>query len=62
MPDQTLAKNKDKKPVSDIEGKEPKKNSAVTKERIERLKKAFRPSWLLDQINMPDRNSSKKNK
>ena len=62
MPDQTLADNKNKKLVSEIEGKGPKKNSAVTKERIERLKKAFRPSWLLDQINALDRNPSKKNK
>lgn len=62
MPDQALVKKKDNKPVSDIEGKGPKKNSAVTKERIERLKKAFRPSWLLDQINALDKNPSKKNK
>lgn len=62
MPEQALAKKNDNKPVSDIEGKGPKKNSAVTKERIERVKKAFRPSWLLDQINTLDRNASKKHK
>ncbi|MEE9555275.1 MAG: hypothetical protein V3W18_13385 [candidate division Zixibacteria bacterium] len=62
MPDQTITMKKDKKPIIQEKENQPKKNSAVTKERIERLKKAFKPRWLLNQINAPDKNTSKKNK
>ena len=61
MPDQIVVENNDKKPVSDVEQKESKGNSAVIKERIEKLKRAFKPTWLLDQLNGPDNISTKKN-
>ena len=32
----------------------------ISPERIERMKKAFRPTWLHDQINSTGKNSSKK--
>lgn len=32
----------------------------VSKERIERLKKAFRPSWLQDIIDNPEKGNHKK--
>lgn len=36
------------------------KTKEVSKERIERLKKAFRPSWLQDIINTPENGNGKK--
>ena len=36
------------------------KTKEVSKERIERLKKAFRPSWLQDIINAPENGNGKK--
>jgi hypothetical protein len=67
--DQTQLKDKEKQDQSQelVENKaeeapdEPKSvdNQKVTKERLERMKRAFRPSWLIDQINSPE---SKKGK
>ncbi len=43
---------------------ENKKNESrplnVSRERIERLKRAFRPTWLHDMINGPDKSSNSK--
>lgn len=61
MPDQAVIENNDGSNEPVVEEKEkPRKNPAVTKERIERLKKAFRSSWLQEMINSTDKNSSKK--
>jgi hypothetical protein len=59
--DQTQLKDKENQDQSQkvVENKaeqapdEPKsvENQKVTRERLERMKKAFRPSWLIDQIN-----------
>ena len=54
------SKSNDKKPVSDVEEQKSNKSSAAIRERIERLKKAFRPTWLFEQINGPEKNSTKK--
>lgn len=61
MPDQVLVENNDlqEEPDTKAEQEPSKKNPTVTKERIERLKKAFKPSWLIDMINSPDKNLSK---
>jgi hypothetical protein len=32
----------------------------VSPERIQRMKRAFRPTWLYEQINSPAKNSGKK--
>lgn len=40
--------------------KRQEKVGQVSKERIERLKKAFRPSWLQDIINAPENENGKK--
>jgi len=58
--DQVALQNNEKKVDSDDAGKEIKANSAVNKERIEKLKKAFRPTWLLDQLNGPEKTASRK--
>lgn len=52
---QQLEKTEEKAPD------EPKSvaNQKVTKERIERMKKAFRPSWLIDQLNALDTKKGK---
>jgi len=61
VPDQVLIENNDQQevPGAEAEKEPPKKNAAVTKERIERLKKAFKPSWLFDMINSIDKNPPK---
>jgi len=65
MPDKVVAEVDDKidESISEADDSKRKSNPAVTRERIERLKKAFRPNWLLDSINAPDKGpSSKKDK
>lgn len=44
--------------AEDVEQQE--KTREVSKERIERMKKAFRPSWLQDIIDTPDKGNRKK--
>lgn len=65
MPDQAVKDEKSKvdEPAAMDNNQEKRDiNPAVTRERIERLKKAFRPNWLLDAINEPDKKHSKKDK
>lgn len=59
---QLKQKEIDDKTVSERDDKSPSRSPTVNKERIERLKKAFRPSWLHEMINAPDNGSSGKNK
>ena len=44
--------------AEDVEQQE--KTREVSKERIERMKRAFRPSWLQDIIDTPDKGNRKK--
>jgi hypothetical protein len=53
------------KQVEDAKSQEEGKKSesrphTVSRERIERLKKAFRPTWLHEMINGPDKSSNSK--
>jgi len=62
VPDQVTIENSSDRDGLNLEseGNGKGKNPAVTKERIERLKKAFRPSWLIEMINSAERGSSHK--
>lgn len=40
--------------------KEESRSHAVSRERIERLKRAFRPTWLHEMISGPDKGSNSK--
>jgi hypothetical protein len=62
VPDQALIKRDGKKEaaVPETENGKQGKNPKVTKERIERLKRDFRPSWMIETINSPGKNSSDK--
>jgi hypothetical protein len=41
-------------------GKDQSRSHSVSRERIERLKRAFRPTWLHEMINGPDKTSNSK--